>query len=245
MEKPATFPLLKRRITRLGSVLWVLLLCSCSTVGFTPKESAGMGRNPSSQPDTGRVSEREYGSLSSVQKKVVEGAESFLGKDRLVVRGREFPMDCSGFVMAAYYYAGIDMQRRITSYSGNGVARIYKLLEDYGLLHVKKDPLPGDIVFWDNTYDRNEDGKWNDYFTHTGIVLRASQWGTIEYAHVNYRRGIIIERMNLKENQTHSKEINGEDVIINSFMRMRGEPGGGGNLSSDLFRSFGMGYKLD
>ena len=79
-------------------------------------------------------------------------------------------MDCTGTVLAIYYYAGIDLARDFNKYSGNGVTRLYKSLQAQKLLYETRYPVTGDIIFWDNTYDRNEDGRWNDTLTHVGIT---------------------------------------------------------------------------
>jgi hypothetical protein len=175
----------------------------------------------------------------------VEGALSLLGKETLVVKGQTFPNDCTGLVRAAYWNAGIDLAKDFSKYTGNGVTRIFKTLETGGLLYVTETPLPGDIIFWDNTYDRDEDGEWNDLLTHTGVVVAVSDSGQIEYAHANYRKGIVIEYMNLKDPDTNTKKVGGKVVFINSAMRMRGQIVNELWLSSHLLREFGKGYLLE
>ena len=175
---------------------------------------------------------------------VVEGALSLVGKDTIVVKGKPFPNDCTGVVRAAYWYAGIDLAKDFHKYSGNGVTRIYKTLETARLLYLADSPLPGDIIFWDNTYDRNEDGEWNDPLTHTGIVVAVSDDGQIEYVHANYRKGVIIEHMNLKHPDAVTQTFFGKTVSVNSAMRMRGQVVNELWLSSHLLRDFGMGYLL-
>jgi hypothetical protein len=97
-------------------------------------------------------------------------------------------------------------------------------------------PLPGDLVFWDNTYDRNGNGRWDDDLTHAGIVVSVDDDGTIHYVHHNYRRGIVVEQMNLRAP---------DDTTRNSAMRMRGSPDGNGLwLSSHLFRDAGSPYMI-
>ena len=84
----------------------------------------------------------------ALRSKLVEGAQSILGKKQLFVRGRRFNMDCTGMVLAIYWYAGIDLARDFNKFKGNGVTRIYKTLERDNLLYSNDYPLPGDIVFW-------------------------------------------------------------------------------------------------
>ena len=183
--------------------------------------------------------------LSDTQKKLVEGAHEILGREKLFIRGRSFGMDCSGIVLSLYWYAGIDLTNAYIDYSGNGVTRIYRYLEDKDLLYRTLGPAPGDIIFWDNTYDKNEDGKPNDLLTHVGMVVDVDNKGNIDYIHHNYRKGIVFARMNLNNPDTYAETVNGEQIIVNSAMRMKGSPGFDKWLSSQLYRQFGMGYLLE
>ena len=176
---------------------------------------------------------------------VVEGALSLIGSDVLTVNGETFANDCTGLVRAAYWYAGIDLAQDFAKYTGNGVTRIYNTLESDNLLYTTDLPEPGDIVFWDNTYDRNEDGKWNDTLTHVGVVVSAQNNGQIEYVHCNYRTGIVAEHMNLQEPDTVTKDVAGKTVRVNSAMRMKGQVVNAKWLSSHLVRNFGKGYLLE
>ncbi len=187
------------------------------------------------------------GPLTEVQGKLVEGAYAVLGRDRLVVRGRRFRLDCTGVVLAVYWYAGIDLSREMNRYSGNGVARLYRALGARELLYDTDRPAPGDLIFWDNTYDRNRDGRWNDPLTHAAVVVHSDPDGMVEYVHANYRRGIVIERMNLLEPDTWRRRVGGRLQVINSPMRMRerGRPHPPQWLASHLYRSFGMAWRLD
>jgi len=172
-----------------------------------------------------------------IQKDLVDSANWALGRKKLVVQGRTFNMDCSGVLMAVYYRSGIDLQSKISSYSGGGVMRLYKLMDDNNLLYRQPVLAPGDILFWDNTYDKNEDGKWNDEFTHVGMVVKVDKKGNILYIHLNYRTGIVLARMNLNAP---------DDLNLNSPMRARdAEPGHAPLwLSSHLLRQAAKGYEL-
>ncbi len=183
--------------------------------------------------------------LSDTQKKLVEGASEIIGREKLFIRGRSFGMDCSGIVLSLYWYAGIDLTKAYNDYSGNGVTRIYRYLEDKDLLYRTLEPAPGDIIFWDNTYDKNEDGEPNDLLTHVGMVVDLDTNGNIDYIHHNYRKGIVLARMNLNNPDTYAETVNGEQIIVNSAMRMKGSPGFDKWLSSQLYRQFGMGYLLE
>jgi hypothetical protein len=179
-----------------------------------------------------------------IRRKLAEGGNYVLGKKELIIRGKRFNMDCTGTVLAIYYYAGIDLARDFKKYTGNGVTRLYKSLEAEELLYETRYPVTGDIIFWDNTYDRNEDGQWNDPLTHVGMVMNVSADGDVEYVHLNYSRGIIIENMNLRQPEIHQRLEKGQMRIVNSPMRMKqaGKAHPQNWLSGQLFKIFGMGY---
>jgi hypothetical protein len=174
--------------------------------------------------------------LSETQEKLLEGANWALGKTKLTVNGKRFNLDCSGTVMAVYYYAGIDLSKDFEKYRGGGTARIYQYLDDNALIYDTEMPVPGDIIFWDNTYDSNGDGVRNDKLTHMGMVVDVSEEGTITYLHEHYRKGIIMESMNLRKP---------DNLKMNSAMRMRGSGMEEGWLASHLYRDSAMGYKLE
>lgn len=183
------------------------------------------------------------GSLNRVQTKLVEGAHFIRGRTRLVVGGRRFNADCTGTVLAIYWYAGIDLASPLARYRGNGVTRLYNFLEEEQALYSTRRPKAGDIIFWDNTYDRNEDGRPNDYLTHTGMVVAVEEDGTVHYVHHNYRKGVVFARMNLYKPGVYTELIDGEQRIINSPMRMRGSPNYDKWLASQLTRSFGRAWE--
>jgi hypothetical protein len=183
----------------------------------------------------------ENDALNEVQRKLLYGAEHVLGTQRLSVNGRNYPADCTGTIQAIYAFADIDLRSPMAGYSGNGVTRLNSYLKDKGLLYSTQLPSPGDLVFWDNTYDRNGDGLWNDPLTHVGMVVAVSDEGTISYVHHNYRRGIVLARMNLTKPDT----VTEGDRELNSAMRMRDGKVYPRWLSSHLYREMGKGWELD
>lgn len=175
------------------------------------------------------------GQLSSWERWVVENARYWEGRDRLEWKGRSFNLDCTGVVMASYFKAGVDLWPEMAPYAGGGVQRLYSWLEGQSLLF--QDPRPGDLIFWDNTWDADEDYQWDDYLTHVGLVLDIEEDGRIVYLHHNYSRGIVLAYMHLGKPDVH---MDG-DRILNSPMRMRysDRPRPEKWLSSHLLRAFG------
>lgn len=228
-----------RRLTFVLSfslVLAAAALSSCSSRGVSPaKDSAyPLPEKESYAPSN----------PSKLQETVVTGGLSLVGKSQLVVNGIRYPMDCTGVVRAAYAFGGVDLAYKFSAYAGNGVRRLYLTLRDEGLLYATRYPAPGDLVFWDDTYDANGNGKADDNLTHVGLVTKVDADGTISYLHHNYRRGPVVERMNLIHPADEVLFVKGVSVPINSPLRMRGSPPGPGTTAGELFRVFGMGYKL-
>lgn len=183
----------------------------------------------------------------AAQKRIVAEALKLVGRPDLVLPDKTFPWDCSGTVLAALYNAGLDVTREYGSYSGNGVRRLENIASHHELEYDLPLPELGDIIFWDNTYDKNGDLKWNDQLTHTGIVVGVNPDGTISYVHHDYRRGIVIAHMNLFYPESRSGiRPDGTKVEINSPMRMDSDRYLNPTqwLSSHLFRSFGRLHKL-
>lgn len=182
--------------------------------------------------------------LSPTQWRLLAGARYVLGKTRLVVNGQHFNDDCSGTILAIYAYAGVNLVKRFRHYTGSGVVRIYKIMKAHHLLYKSYYPQPGDIIFWNNTYDANGDGKWDDPLTHAGMVVGVGPSGEITFIHQNYRLGIVLAKMNLLYPSIYTRIIDGIRVMVNSPMRMRGSPPGPYWLSGQLIASLGKGYLL-
>ena len=167
--------------------------------------------------------------------RVAEAALDLVGVRRLDVNGRRFNFDCTGTILAAYYAAGYDLAAGFGAYTGNGVRRLYLMADDYGTLTNGEPLRPGDIIFWDNSYDRNGDGRWNDELTHAGIVVAVEGDGTVSYVHHNYRRGVVIASMNPRRPS---------DMDRNSPMRMASHRWAESDpwLSGELYRAHGALY---
>lgn len=178
---------------------------------------------------------------SRVRDTIVSGGLSLVGMETLVVQGVTYPSDCTGLVRAAYAFAEIDLAHRFGQYEGNGVRRIYLTLHDQGLLYATSYPVPGDIIFWDNTWDANENKEADDELTHLGLVVAAEPDGSISYLHYHFRLGPTVEAMNLL---MPDLDIAKDGSPVNAALRMRGSPPGPGSNAAQLFRGFGRGYEL-
>ncbi|HVP20199.1 MAG TPA: CHAP domain-containing protein [Spirochaetia bacterium] len=196
------------------------------------------------QPAPPRASEDP--SVVALRAKLVQGANAVLGRTELSIRGRRFTMDCTGTVLAIYWYAGIDLSRDFPKLKGSGVSRIYQTLRRRDLLYTTVHPLSGDIIFWDNTYDEGGYDGWDNPLSHTGMVVSIDPEGTIAYVHYHIRRGITIDYMNLENPNVQSRMENGSLKVINSPLRLAvpGRPHPARWLAGQLYRELGLGYLL-
>ena len=117
--------------------------------------------------------------------------------------------DCSGWVSSVYSAAGIPMD--------GTVAELYEIAQKRGLLHHNPIPRIGDLVFFDNTHDRNSNGKWDDERTHIAVVVDVEPDGTAVLAHRGSKHRTL--RMNLLHPMTKKDEAGQE---INGHLRRTG-----------------------
>ena len=185
--------------------------------------------------------------ISLIQAKLLEGAEYLVGKTHIIVNNRKYTADCINTILAIYDYAGINLAQEFNLYSGNGVARLYQILDNRGLIYLTEMPVTGDIIFWDNTWDSNGDAEWNDPLTHAGMVVKADQDGNLVYIHYDYIKGIVYAKMNLKNPDKQYIIIDGKAVMINTpiQMKQKGKEHSEKWLAGQLVNAFGKGYLME
>lgn len=143
------------------------------------------------------------------------------------------PKDCSDYVAKVLQKNGFDLyggslKRNVR---GNRVRLIYEFVDREGTVSSSRAPQAGDIVFFSNTYDRNEDGRLNDALTHIGLISRIEKDGTAYFTH--FMNGEFHEsRLNIRE--PHDKRSN--DYLRR---RSKGDPPHTPYLSGQLFYAFG------
>ena len=176
--------------------------------------------------------------LSQKQKQLVEAAYWAKGRTSLSVNGKKYRMDCSGVVSAIYQRAGIDLTQDFKKYKGGGVQRIHETLRSKGLTYKPTVPVPGDIIFWDNTYDANKNGRADDVLSHIGMVVSSDKrTGDVIYVHHHEKKGIVFEKLNL---------LHPNDPAYNAALRDSKAKKLPGNkyLASQLYKDAGKGYLL-
>ena len=163
--------------------------------------------------------------------RTLSAARAELGKRS----GRE-GLDCSTFVRRAYAAVGVDLYVD-ASPQDNGVHAIRRYVYRHGRLHRRRVPAPGDLVFFDNSYDRNRNRLLDDRLTHVGIVEDVLVDGTILVLH-STNHGVVREPMNLR--RPHARTGAGGEPI-NALLRRRTahDTSRTPHLMSELFAGFG------
>lgn len=173
--------------------------------------------------------------------RLADGARALEGRGHAPFRvGREtFAPDCSGFVEAVYEGAGVPLRRLMREAAPrarSGVVAAWRALERYGrTFGAGISPLPGDVVFWRFTYDRDRNGRLDDGITHMGVVVGVDG-DTVTFLH---RGGAGVERgvMTLDRRDAR-RDADGRE--LNSPLRVKRRAWAGApDLAGELFAGYG------
>ncbi|MBQ9817530.1 MAG: hypothetical protein IJM59_08735 [Proteobacteria bacterium] len=134
------------------------------------------------------------------------------------------------YVMAIYQINGVDLSK--VRKPMPSIAELYQHAFSQKLVYQSTKPAIGDLVFFHNTFDRNRDGRWNDWHSLVGIVESIDQDETISI--LVYQKDKI-ERiyMNLKYPELQRGK---KGQVFNS--QLRANEGAQNGISSKLFAGF-------
>lgn len=169
---------------------------------------------------------------------IVQSAARLVGARTITSQGRRIAYDCAGVARAIFLEHGIDLYRGpIDDQKGNGVRLIYNHVRQHGVVHQGSDVHPGDLVFFDNTWDFNGDGKLNDPLTHVGVVEHSDRDGTVVFIS-RVADAIARYRMNLSQPHIH-KTADGH--VLNDYIRRKHptDPDNAARLTGELFSFYG------
>jgi hypothetical protein len=118
-----------------------------------------------------------------------------------------------------------------------GTRWLWARAESAHATHQRALPHVGDLAFFDQTYDSNGNGRFDDELTHVAIVIDVDEHGTITLAHGGTGVGRTTLVMNLKD--PHA-ELDASGARINENLRRprRGDPASARYLASELWRGF-------
>jgi hypothetical protein len=162
----------------------------------------------------------------------VQTAQALVGKSAIVLKGKRWGDDCTGLVRAVYAQVGVDLLSAAKP-DDNGVTAIWRFATRFGHTYDGGHPVPGDLVFFKDTYDRNRDGRDNDGLTHVGLVETVGEDGTVVVIH-RVAKGVVRYRMNLA---LRDQEKGPDGKPVNDWLRMPG-PGTKPQLTSQLFGGY-------
>ena len=174
--------------------------------------------------------------------RLVERAAAWLGhRGAFAAGGRTFRPDCSGFVEAVYEASGIPMRDAVAvreEDGGSAAMALRREVQALGVLYgAEREPLPGDLVFFEDTWDRNGNGRRDDGITHAGLVTAVLPDGTVEFVHRG-GRGVSRARLHLG---TPDLPRTRDGEVRNSPLRVarRPDPRASPALAGQLFAGFG------
>lgn len=166
------------------------------------------------------------------REKTVKVARTLVGHESVKVEGKPWPDDCSGLVRTVFDRVGVDLLSSAKP-EDNAVTAIYRWAQKNGRIFTGGRPVPGDLVFFRDTYDLNRDGRENDGLTHIGVVGGVDDEGTVEVIH-RVHGGVRSYKMNLSyANQSK----NPEGRTVNDWLRLAGRTGKA-QLTSELFMAY-------
>jgi hypothetical protein len=168
---------------------------------------------------------------------IVRTAAKLVGAKTIQSNGRRIAYDCAGVTRAVFLKHGIDLYDGEPSDPyANGVRIIHSHVQEQGRFYQGPVVRPGDLVFFNNTWDYNGDGKVNDPLTHVGIVERQESDGTVVF--ISRVAGAVERyRMNLGLPHVH-KTASGR--ILNDYLRRKdvSDPSNTRYLAGELFAQF-------
>jgi hypothetical protein len=169
---------------------------------------------------------------------IVESAARLVGARTITSQGKRIAYDCAGVTRAIFLEHGIDLYRgAFDDPKGNGVRLIHNHVRQHGTLHQGSHVSPGDLVFFDNTWDFNGDGKLNDPLTHVGVVERLEPDGTVVFIS---RVANAIERYRMNLDQPHVHKT-AQGRVLNDYIRRKHltDPDNVTRLTGELFSFYG------
>ena len=175
---------------------------------------------------------------SSRRAAIVRTASKLVGAATIQANGKRIAYDCAGVTRAIFLAHGIDLYASGSpDPKANGVRLIHHHIRQHGKFHQGPVVRPGDLVFFDNTWDYNGDGLINDPLTHVGIVERQEGDGTVVF--ISRVAGAIERyRMNLALPHVHRTA---EGRVLNDYIRRKDfdDPTNTAYLTGQLFAAFG------
>lgn len=211
--------------------LWILLVvtgCAGRAPRVAPGPGVAAGPAPVEAPAPAEVPAEDLeAALQRRVEAVLRRGASLHGERRVVLDGESWRADCSGFVAACY---APEADLTDADLATPSVAEtMWHTLERRG--QRVEQPRPGDLVFFDDSYDRNGNGLRDDPLSHVGLVEAVDVEGTVTFLHFSSGR-VKRDVLNLRSPDVHQGP---QGQVWNAFLR-RGRSGE--RLAGQLLRGF-------
>jgi len=193
--------------------------------------------------NTSTTTKKYVVNLSKDRKKIKEYAKSFI--DKRIPKSDNWGNSLSGFVKMVYLYFDIDLTdtnpKNENGSWKNTTELIYSFVREQGELFKVGIPKAGDFLFFDNTYDKNKNGRFDDMLTTVALVIDTDKEGTTYFL---YKVGNTIRIRNMNLKHPNKEDIKNKNIvkILNSKIRKLSRKDKLNNipsLSSQLFNSYG------
>lgn len=218
----------RRAITAVSGAFYMALMAGCATHEAGTRDVSHVPSVKCCAPQSGTVKQN---AIATTAARLV-GARTIRAGNRLI------SYDCAGVTRAIYLSQGIDLYEGGEGKGNpNGVRLIYGHVRKHGRVHRGPGVRPGDLVFFDNTWDLNQDGRLNDSLTHVGVVELVESDGTVVFIS-RVANAIERYRMNLRFPNV-SQTSDGRR--LNDYLRRKesGDVARTGYLTGQLFVAFG------
>lgn len=158
-----------------------------------------------------------------------------LGRSDLRHGAQDWRDDCSGLVTGCFAVAGVEVLSP-SARGTSGTALLYATMEERGAVFADGVPRAGDLVFFDDTWDADGDGRRGDRLTHVGLVERVRADGVVEFLH--YLGGAVKRgRLDPTRPGVHRDPATGE--VVNDWLRRRTRADVDRLLAGELFAGYG------
>ncbi len=191
----------------LAVFVWAMLVgaaCTPVAVGVRPSHPLSAREDRDDAPASARPTRPWLDDAvpdddaDDVRARIATAAAASLGERPVVVDGQRFRFDCSGVAAGIYARAGVPL----VGPAAPDTKGLYALVAARGSLR-RSHPLPGDLVFFDDTWDENGNGRDDDPLSHVGVVERVVDDGVVVFVH---RAGGRILRSRLDPAHPHDHQ---------------------------------------
>jgi hypothetical protein len=143
------------------------------------------------------------------------------------------PGDCVAFMRTVYRHVGLSLPDA-SQPGDNAVTGLYRAMVAEGRAFKGMRPEPGDLVFFEETYDRNRDGQRNDGLTHVAVVESVDPEGIVSMLHRGSRGA---SRILMDPNRPDIGRDEETGKVLNQSLRRNVQPGWA-HLTGQLFYAY-------